>query len=256
MDPVELRRRNILKEGDTTATNQVLEPIGAAETLERAVELIGYGKDLAEDEAIGVGCGWWPSFGGPSGAFVKLNGDGSGTIITGAQECGTGAVMALPLLVAEELGMRPQDFSILAQDTDAGGWDAGASGSQTTFNDGGRHRGRARGARAAARAGEEELEASREASSSSTGGPGEGFSDQVRPDHVLAEKAQGTGCSSAGLGSPPSPTSTRPAAPAGSDSRRSRRRRSSPTPCAYASTAKPASAACWRSPRRTTAASS
>ena len=48
MDPVELRRRNILKEGDTTATNQVLEPIGAAETLERAVELIGYGKDLPE----------------------------------------------------------------------------------------------------------------------------------------------------------------------------------------------------------------
>ena len=121
MDPVELRRRNILKEGDTTATNQVLEPIGAAETLERAVELIGYGKELPEDEAIGVGCGWWPSFGGPSGAFVKLNGDGSGTIITGAQECGTGAVMALPLLVAEELGMRPEDFSILAQDTDAGG---------------------------------------------------------------------------------------------------------------------------------------
>ena len=67
---------------------------------------------------------------------MKLNGDGSGTIITGAQECGTGAVMALPLLVAEELGMRPEDFSILAQDTDAGGWDAGASGSQTTFNNG------------------------------------------------------------------------------------------------------------------------
>jgi len=86
MDPVELRRRNILKEGDTTATNQVLEPIGAAETLERAVELIGYGKDLPEDEAIGVGVGWWPSFGGPSGAFVKLIGDGSGTIISRAQE--------------------------------------------------------------------------------------------------------------------------------------------------------------------------
>ena len=136
MDPVELRRRNLLKEGDETATGQVLEPVGAAETLERAVELIGYGRDLPEDEAIGVACGWWPSFGGPSGAYVKLNGDGSGTIITGAQECGTGAVMALPLLVAEELGMRPDDFSILYQDTDAGPWDAGASGSQTTFNNG------------------------------------------------------------------------------------------------------------------------
>jgi CO/xanthine dehydrogenase Mo-binding subunit len=163
MDPVELRRRNILKEGDTTATNQVLEPIGAAETLERAVELIGYGKELPEDEAIGVGVGWWPSFGGPSGAFVKLNGDGSGTIITGAQECGTGAVMALPILVAEELGMRPEDFSILAQDTDAGGWDAGASGSQTTFNNGRAVIEAAREVRAQLlELAEEELEASRE----------------------------------------------------------------------------------------------
>ena len=33
------------------------------ETLERAVELIGYGQELPEDEAIGVACGWWPCFG-------------------------------------------------------------------------------------------------------------------------------------------------------------------------------------------------
>ena len=72
----------------------------------------------------------------PSGAYVKLNGDGSGTIITGAQECGTGAVMGLPLLAAEVLGMQPEDFSILYQDTDAGPWDMGSSGSQTTFNNG------------------------------------------------------------------------------------------------------------------------
>ena len=35
--------------------------IGMKETLEKAVELIGYGQDLPEDEAIGVACGWWPS---------------------------------------------------------------------------------------------------------------------------------------------------------------------------------------------------
>ena len=75
-------------------------------------------------------------FGMPSGAHVKLNGDGSGTIVTGAQECGTGAVMALPLLAAEVLGMRPEQFTVVYQDTDAGAWDGGASGSQTTFNNG------------------------------------------------------------------------------------------------------------------------
>ena len=111
-------------------------PLGIKETLERAVELIGYGQELPEDEGIGVACGWWPSFGVPSGAYVKLNGDGTGTIVTGAQENGSGAVMGLPLLAAQVLGMRPEDFSILYQDTDAGPWDMGSSGSQTTFNNG------------------------------------------------------------------------------------------------------------------------
>jgi CO/xanthine dehydrogenase Mo-binding subunit len=136
LDPVELRRRNIVKEGDEGPTRQVFAPIGAAETLERAVEMIGYGRELGPDEAIGVACGWWPSFSQPSGAYLKLNADGSGTIVTGAQECGTGAVMALPLLAAQVLGMRPEQFTVVYQDTDAGPWDGGASGSQTTFNNG------------------------------------------------------------------------------------------------------------------------
>jgi CO/xanthine dehydrogenase Mo-binding subunit len=44
--------------------------------------------------------------------------------------------MALPILAAEVLGMRPDDFRILYQDTDAGPYDVGASGSQTTLNNG------------------------------------------------------------------------------------------------------------------------
>ena len=45
-------------------------------------------------------------------------------------------MMALPILAAEILGMPPDDFRILYQDTDAGPYDGGASGSQTTFNNG------------------------------------------------------------------------------------------------------------------------
>jgi CO/xanthine dehydrogenase Mo-binding subunit len=136
LDPVELRRRTLIDEGDESPVRQVFGPIGMKETLERAVELIGYGEELPEGEAIGVACGWWPSFGVESGAYLKLNPDGTGTIITGAQENGSGAVMGLPILAAEVLGMHPDDFSILYQDTEAGPWDMGSSGSQTTFNNG------------------------------------------------------------------------------------------------------------------------
>ena len=136
MDPVELRRHTLVEEGSVTVTGQKLEQIAMKETLEKAVELIGYGQELPEDEAIGIACGWWPCFAASSGAYVKLNGDGSGTIITGAQENGTGAVMAMPKYVAGELGMQPEDFSMLYQDTDAAPSDMGSCGSQTTFNSG------------------------------------------------------------------------------------------------------------------------
>ncbi|HEX2810629.1 MAG TPA: xanthine dehydrogenase family protein molybdopterin-binding subunit [Kineosporiaceae bacterium] len=136
LDPAELRRRTLIEQGAHGPTGQVFERIGAKEALEAALEMIGYGRELPDDEAIGIACGWWPSYASPSGAYVKLNGDGTGTIITGALESGTGAVMALPILAAEVLGMRPEDFAIRAQDTDSGPWDMGSSGSQTTFNNG------------------------------------------------------------------------------------------------------------------------
>jgi CO/xanthine dehydrogenase Mo-binding subunit len=136
LDPLEFRRRNLVHEGDTGPTGQVFERIGALETLESAATAIGWGQQLPPGEAIGIATGWWPSFPGASGAHLRINADGTGTIVTGAQECGTGAVMALPILAAEVLGMRPDEFRILYQDTDAGPYDGGASGSQTTFNNG------------------------------------------------------------------------------------------------------------------------
>ena len=134
LDPVELRRRTLVVDGSEGPTRQKLEKITMRETLERAVELIGYGQELPADEAIGVACGWWPCMSANAGAYVQLNPDGSGAIVTGAQENGSGAVMAMAGFVAEELGMRPEDFTLLYQDTDAAPWDMGSCGSQTTFN--------------------------------------------------------------------------------------------------------------------------
>src|SRR3954467_3724335 len=65
-----------------------------------------------------------------------MNGDGSATIVTGAQENGSGAVMAMPMFVAQELGIDPDDVSVIYQDTDVAPWDMGSCGSQTTFNSG------------------------------------------------------------------------------------------------------------------------
>jgi CO/xanthine dehydrogenase Mo-binding subunit len=134
MDPVALRMKTLIEEGAEGPTRQVFDYIGMKDSLTKAAEMIGYGQTLPDDEAIGIACGWWPCFAVESGAYFKLNHDGTGTIVTGAQENGTGSVMAMPKFVAEELGMDPKDISILYQDTDAAPWDMGSSGSQTTFN--------------------------------------------------------------------------------------------------------------------------
>jgi CO/xanthine dehydrogenase Mo-binding subunit len=136
LDPVEFRRRNQLADGDTGPTGQVMEAVGVRDCLERAAELIGWDGGLPRGEGAGVACGWWFSMPAPSGAYLKLNADGTATIVTGAQENGSGAVMGLALLAAAELGIDPGQVSFVAQDTGAGPWDGGSSGSQTTFNNG------------------------------------------------------------------------------------------------------------------------
>ncbi|MGE0140277.1 MAG: xanthine dehydrogenase family protein molybdopterin-binding subunit [Ilumatobacteraceae bacterium] len=136
IDPVEFRRRNAVDTGVVGPSGQTYGEIGLQQCIEAATTAAGYGQPLPDDEAIGVAIGWWPSFAVPSGAYIKIDGDGSGQIITGAQECGTGAVMTLRQLAADELGMRPEDFQLVYQDTSVAPYDMGATGSQTVFNNG------------------------------------------------------------------------------------------------------------------------
>ena len=136
MDPVEFRRRNAVDTGVEGPSGQTYGEIGVQQCIEEATKLVGYGRALPDDEAIGVAIGWWPSFAVASGAYIKIDGDGSGQIITGAQECGTGSVMTLRQLAAEELGMEAEDFELIYQDTSVAPYDMGATGSQTIFNNG------------------------------------------------------------------------------------------------------------------------
>jgi CO/xanthine dehydrogenase Mo-binding subunit len=136
MDPVEFRRRNAVDSGLEGPSGQTYGEIGVQQCIAEATRMAGYGQPLADDEAIGVAIGWWPSFSSASGAYVKIDGDGSGQIITGAQECGTGAVMTLRQLAADELGLQPEDFQLVYQDTSVAPYDMGATGSQTLFNNG------------------------------------------------------------------------------------------------------------------------
>ena len=66
-------------------------------------------------------------------AIVKMNEDGTVTLLTGTAGLGTGAHTALAQIVAEELGVKFEDVSVVHGDTDIVPWDIGAFASHTTF---------------------------------------------------------------------------------------------------------------------------
>ena len=135
MDPVEFRLKNIVRTGDIGPAGQVYDEIGADRCIELAIESART-SELGPNEAIGIAIGWWPSFAAPAGAFVKMHADGKAQLVTGAQECGTGSVMTLRMLVADELGIDQTDVALVYQDTGAAPTGPGSSGSQTLFNHG------------------------------------------------------------------------------------------------------------------------
>lgn len=139
MSPVDFRRKNLVATGDEGPVGQIYEEIGALECLELAVASAeaAHGEgDPDAHEALGVAMGWWPTFGVPAGAWAKMHGDGSVQLITGAQECGTGAVMTLRMLAADELGIDQADIELIYQDTGAAPVGPGATGSMTLLNHG------------------------------------------------------------------------------------------------------------------------
>ena len=136
MDPLEIRLRNAWRDGDTTATGQVVEQAPVAEALRKVSARIGWGEPKAgPNRGRGVAAGWWQSGPGNSTVVLLLNADGSAQLVTGAIDQGPGSAMTgLPLVVARELGIRPEQVEVVLAGTDRGPHDAGSGGSRVTVN--------------------------------------------------------------------------------------------------------------------------
>jgi CO/xanthine dehydrogenase Mo-binding subunit len=143
IDPLELRRRNALRDGDLGPSGQVLKSVSLRQTLDRAAATLGWDRPKAAPTRPGVrrgrglACSWWTTTSGASSAFIKLNEDGSVVLTVGATEIGTGAVAAgVAQICAEEMGVGLEDVKIVSADTDATPYDFGAQGSRTAFQNG------------------------------------------------------------------------------------------------------------------------
>ena len=134
IDPLELRLRNIVHEGDEGPTGQVLTAVGLEECLRRAADAIGWpDRRPGPGRGKGLAIGWWTTTGGSSGVYVKINPDGSVTLNTGAVEIGTAALTGAAQVLAEALGVDLADITVISGDTFSTPFDFGAQGSRTAF---------------------------------------------------------------------------------------------------------------------------
>lgn len=85
----------------------------------------------------GIGCMWYPIgftvMANPSAATVKVNEDGTATLLTGTVETGQGSLTVLGQIAAEELGISTDDVHVVSADTDSTPMDTGAIASRTTY---------------------------------------------------------------------------------------------------------------------------
>jgi CO/xanthine dehydrogenase Mo-binding subunit len=85
----------------------------------------------------GIACMWYPigftAAANPSAAMVKINEDGTATIVTGTVETGQGSLTVLAQIAAEALGIGYEDVHVVSADTDVTPMDTGAIASRTTY---------------------------------------------------------------------------------------------------------------------------
>ncbi|MBN2544009.1 xanthine dehydrogenase family protein [bacterium] len=133
MDPVDLRRKNILRVGDRTATGQLLDhSVGIGKTLEAACGKADwmrkkeeYSKDTGETRRgiglstifYGVGLGAGGKHLAKTGAYVQVLKDCTVQFAVGTTEMGQGMRTVLTQIVAEQLGVSYRQVFMMETDT-------------------------------------------------------------------------------------------------------------------------------------------
>ncbi len=134
IDPIELRLRNVLVEGDTGIDGQPFPVFGATECLERVRdhELWRRRAELPDGEGVGVAIGYWPGGLEPAAAACRLDADGGLTIITGAVDM-TGTETTFATIAAEAFGLAPDRVRVTAGDTASTPFAGLSGGSKVTY---------------------------------------------------------------------------------------------------------------------------
>jgi len=147
MDPLEFRKKNVLKEGDPSMDRQHPQwpRIGLLECLEKLEQHPLWKNRASQKEppaelkgwkiGYGLAVGGWPGGSEPTSAACRLERDGSFTIVLGTVDL-TGSDTTMALIAAEGLGISVDSFSVAHDNTDTMPYSGGTGGSKTVFSAG------------------------------------------------------------------------------------------------------------------------
>ena len=153
IDPVEVRRKNFPRPKDfpySTPTGVIYDSGNYEATLKKALEQVDYTKLREEQKRLwkqgrylGIGlstyveiCAMGPSSAMPAGGWesgtVRIEPTGKVTVLTGASPHGQGQETSFAQIVADELGISPEDVIVTHGDTQAVPYGIGTFGSRAT----------------------------------------------------------------------------------------------------------------------------
>lgn len=145
MDPVELREKNMVREGQYMPAyyGEQANSCALDRCLSHAARMIGWkekypARDMGNGKVRSVGVSMGMQGSGISGvdvgsATIKLNEDGFYTLSIAAADMGTGCDTILAQMAAECLDCSVDDITVSGADTDTSPYDSGSYASSTTY---------------------------------------------------------------------------------------------------------------------------
>jgi len=140
IDPLEMRLKNALEEGDPNCLGNPVYGVGLKECLEKVAREINWDQPAITDHpsikrAKGIASTWEPTkTPSGSGVFIVLNFDGSVNISTSSSEVGQGSRTVLAQIAADALEVPLKLIDISFPDTHVTPFDASTTASRTTFH--------------------------------------------------------------------------------------------------------------------------
>ena len=145
MDPVRLREKNMVREGQVMPAyyGEQTNSCALDRCMARAKEMIGWDekypcRDMGNGKVRSVGVAMAMQGSGISGvdvgsASVRLDDGGGYTLTIGSADMGTGCDTILSQMAAENLECSVEEISVYAADTDVSPYDSGSYASSTTY---------------------------------------------------------------------------------------------------------------------------